>query len=346
MIVRYLTSYDVFDAISSLDTRDAIFVTKNFLYLVSRYGHVIIQGKFKELIPYIKRLPIEVRKEWAAFFTQMEKNNRIIHRPQSHQTTFVHEEDLSKIDSDTDLLVVPIKHFQTLGGLEHDNYFQKDHPVSNKPLEICAPEYLSISSGVKKAIDSVHLGFHPEETPQVIWEKWFDSMASISKNIVIVDRYLITNSIFIEDKKLSGPQRFSYGNISVRRGGALETFLKLLEKSIKNYPNVTIYSARLKDMDDALVNDIFCKICRPFKDSKINSIKLHVVDNRRFTDLAHGRFFRFDDIGTTSEKGMEIFEEGGGRQQQLTASRFLKSEKISTEQDLLSCGSRKTFQLI
>jgi len=121
-----------------------------------------------------------------------------------------------------------------------------------------------------------------------IWAERFESIASMAKNITIVDRYAL----------------------SYRERNGLETFLVLLDGAARK-ANVTIFSAYGSRKEDVSRPDAISRLeamSERLSRGGVGSLKLHLAPARAFGGAAHDRFVKFDHLVVEIGSGMAIFE--------------------------------------
>lgn len=127
-----------------------------------------------------------------------------------------------------------------------------------------------------------------------LWRERFEAIASVAKNITIVDRYALS----YRDTEKSG----------------LETFLVYLDGTARR-ANVTIYSSYGNKPDDVCRADA-CARCRSISErlarGGVCSLKLHLAPSGKFGRVAHDRFVRFDHLVIELGVGLAVFEGKGG----------------------------------
>lgn len=161
--------------------------------------------------------------------------------------------------------------------------------IADKGLEICRFDFVDQSKHVRNALETSCRNIPKGEHVESVWANWFKVLATYCKKIVIVDRYALISNLERRDNK-----------------SGLCRFLTEIDK-LPTQHNITIYSARnAKYTDMQLINKLRQHVDL-LKNNGILTLNLNICDDGLFSETAHYRYIKFDNIMCEIDTGLEIF---------------------------------------
>lgn len=167
---------------------------------------------------------------------------------------------------------------------------------SNPNVEVCRILAAAHAKTFQDALAKSTAHIEPKETFGDIWMQRFKSLACAPlKRIVIVDRYAVGQLFNPPHQQLSG----------------LERFLRLLDADASGPRHVTVYSSwanlsRATGMDE--IESEFKLLISRLRRGTIRQLKVVMLPNLVFGDVAHDRFVRFEGLVWDIGLGLKVFE--------------------------------------
>jgi hypothetical protein len=247
-----------------------------------RYGILLLSDRkgeesFRKVLKKINS--VDAQKVWAEAYRQAKLHKRIVFLNEPHQW-----ESIEDIIADSDL-----QDILRLVCCHEDNVKNFCNEVDTSKIGICTFEDLNFSRFFGECIDNLLRQCNKGEKRDEIWERHFKFFARYSKDIKIIDRFLIKE--VCED------------NLS-----SLDYFLEKLsnENNVGNISEkkITILSQQRRKINPSKDLDKIKKICNSHN---FTSGEIISCSDKFFKIFAHDRFVVFDDDVCQIGRGLSIF---------------------------------------
>ena len=293
MIIPFAVDPDSL-ALSELETRQQVNVTRSFVKAWERYGVLVhSHSKFKEseLAEAIGSLGnINLRKMWKNAI----KRNRLAPGPEGWKgvRSILFKHDLNPLIQIISLLCLdPVRGIEL--GLPEE---EESVVLQDVEMELA---HLDCAAGAQVFRKAEVLAQAPldKERPQDVWNKRLNVLARSSRFVVVMDRYALSSLIVNDEFK---PRR--YEDSGVRR------FMIELDGVGYNRPKkVCMYVGYPKDGDlnnqlEKAIDSLGADMCR----GGIRELSVHFAPDPVFRDESHCRFIRFDDSVVELGTGLEV----------------------------------------
>lgn len=178
--------------------------------------------------------------------------------------------------------------------LPEEALFSTVQSASN--VEICRIQSAALAKTFQEALAKSTTHIEPSETFRDIWTHRFKSLAYAPiKNVVVVDRYAIGQLFNPPHQQLSG----------------LDRFLRLLDADASGNRHVTLYSSWAdlrRETGMAELEKELKMIMGRLQFHNVKRLKVLMLPNTVFSDVAHDRFIRFEGLVWDIGLGLKIFE--------------------------------------
>jgi len=298
MIFKFALDPSCFESAHQKNLDDSVFEQhERFLEMWYRYGALVGDTNLHSFLDsQLRGMHQELRKRWQAAFKHDNRFRTLAVNQVSNKPLWEAEDgsDVQELSEQVQTVFVDQK---------KRNTFIR---TWNKNSEICSFQSPSKSINHLDSQELDQIGITPM-SQEKLWKKYFQPLAEISRNIVIVDRYAVNNLLETEESKKSR-----------KMGGGMDFFLQKLSRLPKNH-TVKIIAAALnldgedlnfKDRLKARLSDLEHQI----KSNQLGSVRkliISLLPNPVFRDEAHYRFIRFDKTCISTDKGVSVFDVNG-----------------------------------
>ncbi len=203
------------------------------------------------------------------------------------------------------------------------------------PLELC--RFIAADKALSFKRASVLAGVHiePGDSYEKTWKSRFHGLAIAPiKVISVVDRFAVSRHMLHSQSATAGLS-------------GLERFLKLLDADSTCHRYVTIYSAWTAEISQMLIANVkkeLCGVLAHLPRKNVKRIKIYMIPNAKFGDVAHDRFIRFGKYVWDFGLGLQVFE--GPRCQERSSAQFKSGEVVQSysnvEQELAALPDVKS----
>ena len=241
----------------------------------------------------IQQLPQKIRPLWHAV---LGRDPRLLLACGNGWDGNVTPNNIKQLDGVAQVALVDDTRAEVDFGLAEEVLSSPAQGVSN--VEICRILAVAHAKTFQDALARAATHIEPRETFKEIWAERFQSLACAPiKRVVIVDRFAIGQLFNPPRQQLAG----------------LDRFLRLLDADASGSRHVTLYSSwadlsRATGMDE-IEAELKLLISRSrLRRGTIKQLKVVMLPNPVFGDVAHDRFVRFERLVWDIGLGLKVFE--------------------------------------
>lgn len=296
MIFKFAIDPGFLETARQQKLEDSVFEQhEQFLKMWCHYGALVSDIQLETFLnSQVSGMHQEIRKRWQEAIRQKNRFRRVEVNKVSKKPLWEVEtsSDVEELNEQVQTVFVDQRKRPTL-----QQSWERDS-------EICSFQAPGRSNNLLVAQELDQVGISPIQRED-LWQKYFQPLAEISQNVVIVDRYAVDNLIDFADpskvKDVGGGMNFLFkkltqlpSKITVK---VIAAVLKRDGESSNYFPD--LLDARRKDLDSNV---------NPYDLGSIRKLTFCLLPNSVFRDEVHYRFIRFDKTYISTDKGVSVFD--------------------------------------
>lgn len=257
----------------------------------------------------VQQLPQKIRPQWLA----MLQRNLLLACGNGWDGN-VTPNSINQLDGIAQVALVDDTRAEVDFGLSEEVLSSPAQGIPN--VEVCRILAVAHAKTFRDALAKSTAHIEPKETFRDIWTQRFKSLACAPiKRVVIVDRFVIRQLFNPPHQQLSG----------------LDRFLRLLDADASGPRHVTLYSSWAdlrREIGMAEIGAELNQVINRLQYRNIKQLKVVMLPNMIFGDVAHDRFIRFEGLVWDIGLGLKVFEGAFAAER---SSATFKAEKVAVD---------------